>query len=1278
MLPQTTLAQSSPNWIDFTKPDGTTIQLLAGADTDGDGIENGLEIDGFVFDLASGEIIAWDGDESKKHYFTDPLRASTDGDPYSDLMEVTGANMPGSIKAPYNHPLVAARPIIAVYMTDYEVIPNGEISDEEGRSISDAFTNETTNEDQFGVGVEVEASLNPLELASVSASYDYSHTMSHTHSSTLTEEFNWSSARSVSESEAARLRLNVYYVNLGSAPASNVRPTFNLMLGNKVIATFKGSLNSEAQTLAPGARFPTSGSIAIDSYVAGEVDRDIVLNLEELKAVQRGTPLSIVVPQVEANILRWNETTQSFSNEITWADYEQDIDPVSITLETNIGGEAAQYQIYTGSPQFPDPLRNMRETLELIFDVEDRNGVTFIEDRRYPDFWYFATDSEEILQAKADLGPNGDMMDVPMHRGNRVILLSPGFDASPAVDNTTFSRNLEYVFASARPIDGFPITRAVASLYQEERVLEVPLEPIPGSAFISNIEPIQEIYYGGFVTVYNARGDARVEELVSPGQITSYRSCDDLPEKNFGAYEIALSGNLETLFKVNCRFSEGGLTVEQPWTEVPEEAQGIRFHSDVYVVSQNIALRATQTPGINAVQRSTDGGRTWASPAQPATSGRINGFYFLDDQKGFAVGGEGGIWRTLDAGDTWSKVAQAYTDESLSSIDFIDENHGMAVGGNGAVLRTTDGGDSWTPMTVFAPGTEVADYGKLDFSDVQYIDIQTIAITTFNAILMSYDGGNVWDIHRVQDIYASEICCVTARDVQFPTKSIGYFTGGFEPTNLFKTENGGRNWQRIALPSNASIREVYFFDANNGIVVGGTSIYHTTDGGQTWIQQRASSRVDVVFEHIHFNDGLGILAGRAKEGGVSYLFHTTRVEDNYALGPAGETFSLRPKKVLRYDGVPHLINGSTSIDQAAAVLSQYDYVILGDTGLRSRGEDANAVSKLIRHPLMVDTEMYMAVDVGVTTENLQGTDLAYAMVSWLYVFVTNFGSDFGVDRARQNEALRWANQNGTKVILDADLDELFSSAIDPTFNPNGEPLDIDESVFYFYKDYLVGQNGYVDQEAWLDESEKLAQYQDEIGFRILASTSSSGSYDEAQFHFAWHGSLIGNVFGLGWGEPNYGAGVNQAPYRERPDVSPGRAYFSEVDVDGAIVHRIAENGEIALDFSNHTYRFGESIVSIGVEDPAEAALPGRISLLQNYPNPFNHSTTIPFELEQPGPVRLDVFDLLGRRISTLVDGMHPAGQHTVRVDGSRLASGMYLYCIEAGGKSDTRRMVVVR
>ncbi|MEM1041117.1 MAG: LamG-like jellyroll fold domain-containing protein [Bacteroidota bacterium] len=102
-----------------------------------------------------------------------------------------------------------------------------------------------------------------------------------------------------------------------------------------------------------------------------------------------------------------------------------------------------------------------------------------------------------------------------------------------------------------------------------------------------------------------------------------------------------------------------------------------------------------------------------------------------------------------------------------------------------------------------------------------------------------------------------------------------------------------------------------------------------------------------------------------------------------------------------------------------------------------------------------------------------------------------------------------------------------------------------------------------------------------------------------------------------------------------------------------------------------------TLFAVDAEDGAPG-LPTAYALDAAYPNPFRTATTVRFTLPEPGTVRLTLFDLLGRRIAVLADGAMPAGRHTVRLDGARLPSGVYLVRMEAGPFSASRRVVLTR
>ena len=89
-------------------------------------------------------------------------------------------------------------------------------------------------------------------------------------------------------------------------------------------------------------------------------------------------------------------------------------------------------------------------------------------------------------------------------------------------------------------------------------------------------------------------------------------------------------------------------------------------------------------------------------------------------------------------------------------------------------------------------------------------------------------------------------------------------------------------------------------------------------------------------------------------------------------------------------------------------------------------------------------------------------------------------------------------------------------------------------------------------------------------------------------------------------------------------------------------------------------------------------LPEGFRLSQNYPNPFNGSTTIRFSLAEPRFVELQVYDLLGRKIQSLVNNYLPVGINHVNFDASAFSSGVYFYHLKAGDFSQSRRMVLIK
>lgn len=88
--------------------------------------------------------------------------------------------------------------------------------------------------------------------------------------------------------------------------------------------------------------------------------------------------------------------------------------------------------------------------------------------------------------------------------------------------------------------------------------------------------------------------------------------------------------------------------------------------------------------------------------------------------------------------------------------------------------------------------------------------------------------------------------------------------------------------------------------------------------------------------------------------------------------------------------------------------------------------------------------------------------------------------------------------------------------------------------------------------------------------------------------------------------------------------------------------------------------------------------PGQLVLHQNYPNPFNPVTKISYSIPQSDFISLKVYDLFGKEIETLVNGVKPAGTYEVNFNASHIAPGIYIYKLLAGSNVETQKMIIIR
>jgi len=144
-------------------------------------------------------------------------------------------------------------------------------------------------------------------------------------------------------------------------------------------------------------------------------------------------------------------------------------------------------------------------------------------------------------------------------------------------------------------------------------------------------------------------------------------------------------------------------------------------------------------------------------------------------------------------------------------------------------------------------------------------------------------------------------------------------------------------------------------------------------------------------------------------------------------------------------------------------------------------------------------------------------------------------------------------------------------------------------------------------------------------------------------------------------------------------------YFEEDDFS-PFYHTTGDTiGNYSMEFCREVIKSGGAtllkymMTTIPVSvDESKSDLPDVISLYQNYPNPFNPVTTIEYALPQSENVVLKIYNILGEEIANLVKEEQKAGRHSVKFDGGRLPSGIYIYKLTAGKFSAAKKLVLLK
>lgn len=237
-------------------------------------------------------------------------------------------------------------------------------------------------------------------------------------------------------------------------------------------------------------------------------------------------------------------------------------------------------------------------------------------------------------------------------------------------------------------------------------------------------------------------------------------------------------------------------------------------------------------------------------------------------------------------------------------------------------------------------------------------------------------------------------------------------------------------------------------------------------------------------------------------------------------------------------------------------------------------------------------------------------------------------------------------------------------------------------------------------------------YQGNVGLLVYSLTNPEspqllGTYPSSWGHYIKDYCVVANIAYLCLYE-EYIKVVDFSDPAQPAEVGEIQEYAQHISSHGATLAIATEQGLKMLDVSNYqnpvvtgyytnddwincilmddqyvltasgaqftVYRYG----TLGVHPVSQSEIPNAYKLYAAYPNPFNPTTQIEFDMRQAGHVSVNVYNLLGQRVTTLINGNVTQGQHSVVFDAQNLPSGMYIYRMETNGFNEQKKMMLVK
>ncbi|MCK6604373.1 MAG: YCF48-related protein [Ignavibacteriaceae bacterium] len=726
----------------------------------------------------------------------------------------------------------------------------------------------------------------------------------------------------------------------------------------------------------------------------------------------------------------------------------------------------------------------------------------------------------------------------------------------------------------------------------------------------------------------------------------------------------------------------------------------------------------------SGIMKTTDGGNTWADVAGNPLTGSItlNQIFFLNNNVGYIAGSSGNLLKTTDGGNNWTLVPVGVT-TTLYDIWTTDDQTILVPTTGGNIRRSTDGGATWAAVAtgasfniqkiqgdgtgkVLCAGSATnarisTDNGATwaaantgipttTFWDIDYANSAWYLTGNSYAIYKSTNDGVSWDTVAVLAPVAQQPWTSTYYATEFSPSADSFVTvGGF---GLINARFGQNIITRTTLAKPGTWYDIWASAPNGTVIAVGAptvtgssfdQVARSTDGGNTWALTPLTTgststiwSIDMVDNNIGYLSGTLSAVYKTTNGGATWdSLSTTGLpagatfrKVDFISPTTGWLFASTPNSLtnwifkttdggLTWTGQTHGATGSAAQMYSSSMVNEnYGYAVswqpipykTTDGGATWTAQAlVDAFGGFLYDIKMVDTAMgyavgssgrvYKTTNGGLLWDTLSVPTRSYGFQTLEVIDMNNvvIAGGTGVTMYTNDGGATWTLHNSAGSTL------------------NGSYYTKDQQT-QGWAVFALGSNGYIFKNTLTPVPVELVSLAANIsGNDVTLTWKTATELNNYGFEIE-RKSASGN-----WAKIGFVAGNGTT-------TSPKSYTFADAGLtNGKYQYRLKQ---IDLDGS---FDYSQSV-------EVEIGTPITFSLSQNYPNPFNPATTIAYSIPEAADVTLKVFDVTGTEVATLVNSRQDAGSYSFNFDASKLASGMYIYKIEAGKYNAVKKMMLLK